>query len=83
MPLYFFNVHDGAWEVDPEGMELAGLESARHEAVRFMSELMRDRPAAFLNGHAWRLEVTDGGGSALLVLSLAVADGGTDEQLPH
>ena len=43
MPHYFFDTHDGGpLLVDEEGLELAGLEEARREALSGLADLARD-----------------------------------------
>jgi hypothetical protein len=51
MARYFFDCRDGDSLIsDPEGMELGGINAARDEATRVLSELARDvnpmRPVA-------------------------------------
>ena len=44
MPRYFFHLNDGHTALDAEGTELADLNAARQEAVRFSGEVLREGP---------------------------------------
>ena len=58
MPLYHFNLADGSFDPDPEGTELANVNEARAEAVRYAGAIMRERPEVVWDGGDWRVEVT-------------------------
>ena len=59
MPRFFFNQFDGVYKSDDEGLELASLDDARHEAVRYAGEVMRDHTTLVWKGEDFRIEVTD------------------------
>jgi len=59
MALFFFDIADGMRDEDQVGSELADLHTARHQAVRFAGELMRDRSEIIWEGHDLRVEVLD------------------------
>jgi len=50
MPLYHFNVEDGAVYPDLEGTHCSDLEAARTEAVRRSGTLLRDNARSFWGG---------------------------------
>jgi hypothetical protein len=74
MPRYHFNVYDGASSPDKEGIELADLTTARHDAVRLMGRLLLDDPDAVWGDDQWHLDVADGRGLTLFSLLLATVD---------
>jgi hypothetical protein len=67
---YFFNQIDGEFKPDDEGLELASLDDARFEAVRYAGEVLRDRPSVVWQGEDFRIEVTDA--KRLLLFTLVV-----------
>ena len=80
MPRYFFHVEDDAIHADEEGIELSGLDAARHHAVCYFAELLRDAPSAFWTRGEWLMRVTDAGGLVFFTLDFvatnAAAGGG-------
>jgi hypothetical protein len=74
MPVYHFNVRDGANIPDPEGTELPDLRSARVEAVRLAGRLLMDEPESFWEGSDWHVEVTDNRGIALFRLDFRASE---------
>ena len=56
--LYFFNLAGAIYEPDKEGVELATVGEARHMAVLYASETMRDHPTVVWEGEELRVEVT-------------------------
>ena len=48
MPRYYFHLEDHPSDPDPEGAELADLDAARYEAMRYVSELLRTLKADHL-----------------------------------
>lgn len=56
---YFFNLAGAVHDPDDEGHELENLGQARHQAVKFAGEYMRDRPEVVWLGDELRLEVTN------------------------
>ncbi|RYG56083.1 MAG: hypothetical protein EON56_04705, partial [Alphaproteobacteria bacterium] len=59
MARYFFHVRDGQAYDDLQGTELADLDAARREAVRFAGSLLLDEPEKFWQANEWRMRVTD------------------------
>lgn len=59
MARYFFNLAGAVHDPDDEGIELGNLNEARHEAVKFAAEYIRDRPEIVWSGDELRLEVTN------------------------
>ncbi len=76
MPRYFFNVQDGVEYPDLQGSELADLNAARVEAVRFAGTLLNDTAHRFWEGEAWNMQVADEHGITVFILSF------TAEQMP-
>ncbi|MEA2840506.1 MAG: hypothetical protein QOF41_1836 [Methylobacteriaceae bacterium] len=70
MPHYFFDTRDGADFIrDEEGIELRGIEAARDEATRGLTDLAKDAlPGALRRELA--VEVRDGANHALLRAAL-------------
>lgn len=71
MPRYFFHCRDGVAYRDPTGMDLPDLDSAGVEAVRYMSELLRDESAEMWRSGALELAIADELGAELCVLTVA------------
>ena len=77
--LYYFNVTDGTAYPDKVGSEFPDLESVRVEAVRRSADLLRNNPATFWNGDAWKMTVTDASLMVMFTLNfLAVSSPATD-----
>jgi hypothetical protein len=70
---YFFHTADGSRERDVVGVELPALPDARHQAITFLGECIKDDPN-LLEHHDFRVEVTDTLGELLLtVITIAVS----------
>ena len=65
MRRYHFNVRDGHYQADVEGVEMPTLAHARREAVRKAGEILMVRPNTFWTGTEWFVEVTDDAGALL------------------
>ena len=65
MPRYFFNIHDHASRPDEEGTELAGIEEAHLEAIRFAGNVIAEDAIHIAKRGAWRLEVENDAGAML------------------
>ena len=72
MPRFHFNVYDSVCVLDPEGTELADLQAARVEAVRYAGALLADDAQRVAAGVNWRMEVTDDTGLVLFRIDFAV-----------
>lgn len=83
MPRYFFNVHDGAEYPDLQGTELADLNAARQEAVRFSGELLTDSSDRFWGTKEWSMEVCDDAGLALFTLRFAATEMPSAAKTPY
>jgi hypothetical protein len=85
MPLYYFNVSDGATFLDVDGTEFAVFQEAKREAFRTSGELLREKafrsasPLAEPWRTHWRIWVTDephGGGKTLFEFELSAKQTG-------
>jgi hypothetical protein len=56
---YLFHCVDGHVDEDRIGQELNSIDDARREAVRIVTEVLRDNPDAIWKGGEFRVEVTD------------------------
>ena len=56
---YFFNQAGVVYDPDYDGLELASMDEARVEAVRFASAVMKDHPTLVWHGEDFRVEVTN------------------------
>jgi hypothetical protein len=59
VPRYFFNLHNGASDLDTEGTELTSDDAARIAAVQFAAGLLGDEGPLHASGTAWHLDVLD------------------------
>jgi hypothetical protein len=79
MQRYFFHLKDGHTSLDGEGVDLADLNAARQEALRFSGEVLREGPGDSLwTGEPWRLWVTDqpdGQGKTFFTLRFSASEG--------
>ena len=76
MPLFHFNLSDGACEPDDDGTDLPDVQAAKIEAVRHAAELMKDDPREIWADGALKVDVTDHGGRRLFSVTVIVADAG-------
>ena len=74
MPRFHFNVYDGISFPDPRGVELAGWQEARLEAVRYLGEILQHDTKRLALGRDWHMEVTDAVGLVLFRLDFAVME---------
>ena len=78
MPRYFFNTANGFRVRDTVGIELAGHEAARVQAIKLSGELLHDDPSYLSKGHDFRVEVTDRAGVLLFtILTTATTEPGS------
>ena len=71
MPRYFFDISNGIREADPAGIELAGLDAARAEAIKFTGELLLHHSQVIWEGEDLRVEVFDQARLALFVVAVS------------
>jgi hypothetical protein len=57
MPRYYFTVHDGNWNEDPEGSTLDNDEAAHREALVIVHSLTKGRES---DPKTYTIEVTEG-----------------------
>lgn len=74
MPQFHFDVTDGEFCPDLEGVELADLEAARSRAVALCGELLNSQQAKFWQGDEWLIEVRDDSGLVLFTLVFMCRD---------
>jgi hypothetical protein len=75
MPLFYFQVRDGAEVRDQDGTELASVSRARIEAVRLAGNLIAEQGQEFWDERAWSMEVEDESGGVLFRLDFTASDG--------
>lgn len=68
---YYFHLHDGAFVVDPDGLELPDWQAASDRSVARAGEVIRERGIKFWQGEHLRIVVTDSVGTALFELRLS------------
>jgi len=56
---YFFHSANGTHHLDDDGMELPSLDAAHEEAVKWMAELLNERPEDFWSTGNLAIFVTD------------------------
>ena len=77
MPRFFFNRADGHDDPDREGIDLKDVTAARHEAVIFAADTLKDTSYALWDGGEVRIEVRDDSQTLLftVVISAQTAPG--------
>ena len=66
MPLYFFNLYDHVRDIDNDGIDLAGPDSARIQGVIFAGDYLSDHPELVWDGKPMVVEVRDDAGQILI-----------------
>lgn len=74
MPRYFFHSRDGVSYRDRSGLELPDLDAAGIEAVRYMSELLRDESAEVWRNGELQLAIVDEDDEELCVLTIVKSE---------
>jgi len=74
MARYFFHVADGRDYPDLQGTELANLDAARKEALRFASTLLGEADERFWASGEWHMRVTDETDLTLFELTFQATD---------
>ena len=60
MPRYYFHIMNGKQLVDDVGIELADINAAKTEVVKYAGTvLMSEQPTDMWRGIAWEVQVTD------------------------
>ena len=77
MPHYHFNVLDGTSYIDDSGTELASMEEAKREALRYIGKMLADSGMRSSFDREWRVEVTDHQGLVLFRLDASMMDAPT------
>ncbi len=80
MPRYYFDVHDGADLIDPDGTVLPDAEHARVEATKLAAGVLGDGAEKFWTGAAWKIAVRDETGGVLFTLVFAGVYGAVDDR---
>ena len=75
MPRYFFNIENGSYDPDIEGVILADAADVRVQAAQMAGEMLRDGSARLWETGEWRLGVKNEAGETIFVLSLFVREG--------
>jgi hypothetical protein len=71
MPRYFFDVHDGKFMPDEEGVELPDLDAARKQVWTTLPAMASQREADGNMAYQFRMDVRDGAGKHLFHAALA------------
>ena len=88
MPRYYFHILDGTSVIDETGVELAGLQAARVEAIELAGAVLREGISdRFWEGDPWQLVVTDSpsprAGRTHFVLSFSTTSPGIHRARGH
>ncbi len=78
MPRYFFQITEGEFLPDPDGVELADLSAARRMAVDIAAERLRGSGEEFWHARHWGVEIHDESGAVLSALSVTTASAAAD-----
>ena len=71
MPFFHFQVRTESHVLLTEGAELRGLDEARIEAARRVGDLLKEHAGQIWTDEDWRMDVTNGSGLILFVLSVS------------
>ena len=74
MPRFHFNVLDGTAFIDKTGVELASLNEAKREAMRYAGAMLADSAGVSRPDREWRVEVVDAQGLMLFRLAISMVD---------
>jgi hypothetical protein len=73
MPRYYFDTFDGdALSQDDEGLELDGIEAARHEARKTLPDMARDKVPDDGDRRTMTVKVRDETGKVVITASLSL-----------
>lgn len=74
MPQYYFNTSNGSPHIDDIGMDLADIDAARREAVRYGGSLLSDDPDMVMQDNGLRIDVLDAVGAPCFVVRVLIED---------
>ena len=72
MQRFFFHTEDGSAVLDRDGVDLPDVAAARHEAVRAVGEMLKERSAEFWADGMLRMRVADARGLTLFLVEVSV-----------
>ncbi|MBX9930550.1 MAG: hypothetical protein K2Y56_03265 [Methylobacterium sp.] len=72
MPLYFFDVYDGAMQLDEEGVQCEDLQAARLVAKKLLPNIARDEASQGSDSHIYAVVVSDADHCPVYTVSLTV-----------
>ncbi|MEO6339469.1 MAG: hypothetical protein ABIO39_05495 [Caulobacteraceae bacterium] len=75
MPRYFFNIENGEFTPDTQGVVLSGLVEVQSQAQRLAGEMLQDGSARLWETGEWRLDITNEAGDSVCVLNVATTKG--------
>ena len=70
MPLYYFDLFNGSEEPDEDGIDLAGLDEARTQAVHLIGEMLRFDGNPVWDGHGLKVVVSDASRNPLFLVKV-------------
>jgi hypothetical protein len=71
VPRYYFHTDNSHSLRDRDGVELADVEAARHEAVRALGEILKERVDEFWHDGTLRMCVADADGLTLFLVEVS------------
>ena len=74
MERFHFNIENGKPYPDDEGTLLVGLDAARREALKVLTQAVMNWPDEFWRTHHYSVTVTDQSALALFTLTLSVQE---------
>lgn len=74
MAVYFFHMQGSKREYDDEGLELAGDEEARREAIRYGGNLLYDEPDILSRNDGLRINVVNAEGQLRFAVVINALD---------
>jgi hypothetical protein len=67
---YYFHTENGQSQRDRDGVDLPGLDAARHEAVRALCDILKERSGQFWAEGVFRMIVADDDGLTLFMVEV-------------
>ena len=71
MPRYYFHTHDGTPFIDPDGIDLPGVDDARGKAVEAAADALRHLGPRFWESGKWLMRATDENGETICLISFS------------